>query len=127
MFACKCCNALLILQVHSENICVLLGAWNEMASNPGVYVDLVNKNINISSTAKDEIERDLHRSLPEHQAFQSEMGIGALRRVLVAYAARNPQIGEIQTVCTLAAILSKSKPKYQNNLFIYNNYTVVGQ
>lgn len=65
-----------------------------MASNPGVYVDLVNKNINISSTAKDEIERDLHRSLPEHQAFQSEMGIGALRRVLVAYAARNPQIGE---------------------------------
>lgn len=89
-----------------------------MASNPGVYVDLVNKNINISSTAKDEIERDLHRSLPEHQAFQSEMGIGALRRVLVAYAARNPQIGEI---CTTQKQLVACRMMY--SLFYYYYYS----
>lgn len=71
----------------------ILGAANEMTINRGLYQHLVNQSIGKQTTANDEIERDLHRSLPEHIAFQSQVGINALRRVLSAYAWRNPQIG----------------------------------
>lgn len=62
--------------------------------NPDLYKSLVEQSLGKSCQANEEIERDLHRSLPEHPAFQSDTGISALRRILSAYAWRNPQIGK---------------------------------
>ena len=41
------------------------GALHELRANPGAYADYVKKSIENVTFAADEIERDLHRALPE--------------------------------------------------------------
>lgn len=65
-------------------------------ANPGMYEKLLEENKGRISTSTEEIEKDLHRSLPEYAGYQSQDGIGALRRVLQAYSFKNPELGYCQ-------------------------------
>ena len=65
-------------------------------ANPGYYDRLLAENKGRTSTSTEDIEKDLHRSLPEYAGYQSEEGISALRRVLQAYSFKNPELGYCQ-------------------------------
>ena len=62
-------------------------------ANRSTYALLLEANKGKTSQSTDEIEKDLNRSLPEYKAYQTEEGLGRLRRVLVAYSFRNPELG----------------------------------
>ena len=66
--------------------------------NPNVYRKYVHQSSLVETnhdTINEEIERDLYRALPDQKAFQDEVGIGSLRRLLRAYACYNPDVGSL--------------------------------
>ncbi|XP_049866927.1 TBC1 domain family member 9 isoform X2 [Pectinophora gossypiella] len=92
---------------------VFSGSILQKVQNKGLYEKLVNEALSSKNQANDEIERDLHRSLPEHPAFQNDVGISALRRVLCAYALKNPTIGYCQAMNIVASVLLIYCPEEQ--------------
>ncbi|KIM88226.1 hypothetical protein PILCRDRAFT_95565 [Piloderma croceum F 1598] len=74
-------------------------------ANPGVYQRTLDENKGRTTTSTEDIEKDLHRSLPEYAGYQDEEGIAALRRVLQAYSFKNPELGYCQAMNILAAAI----------------------
>lgn len=72
---------------------------------PSLYTDTLTKFNGRESLAIDEIEKDLNRSLPEYAGFQSQEGIGRLRRVLTAYSWVNEEVGYCQAMNIVVAAL----------------------
>ncbi|KAI9002153.1 rab-GTPase-TBC domain-containing protein [Hyaloraphidium curvatum] len=68
----------------------------------GEYAALVAALEGWSDPALGEIEKDVRRSHPDHPGFRSRAGVDALRRVLGAYAARNPGVGYAQAMNLVA-------------------------
>ena len=51
-----------------------------------------------------QIEKDLRRTFPDHEVFESDEGISTLRRVLVIYSWLNPEVGYCQSMNFIAAL-----------------------
>ncbi|CAG0921266.1 unnamed protein product, partial [Notodromas monacha] len=99
-------------RLRGELWLVFSGALNDLVSQPGEYRKCFSEGAAAGDALTlDEIERDVKRSLPEHPAFRESadegggQGIGALRRVLTAYAWRNPAIGYCQAMNIIASVL----------------------
>ncbi|KAJ2984164.1 hypothetical protein NQ176_g152 [Zarea fungicola] len=73
--------------------------------SPNQYAETLAKFEGQESLAIDEIEKDLNRSLPEYPGFQSEEGIGRLRRVLTAYSWVDTDVGYCQAMNIVVAAL----------------------
>ncbi|KAL4937331.1 putative GTPase-activating protein [Aspergillus oleicola] len=84
---------------------VASGSLNLRLRSPKLYEETLSKFEGQESLAIDEIEKDLNRSLPEYAGFQSEEGIGRLRRVLTAYSWTNAEIGYCQAMNIVVAAL----------------------
>lgn len=67
-------------------------------ANHGLYDSILKTHKDEISLSMDDIEKDLHRSLPEYAAYQTTEGIDRLRRVLTAYSWKNPDIGYCQAM-----------------------------
>jgi hypothetical protein len=81
------------------------GAFYLRLQKPKLYQETLAKHEGQHSVAIDEIEKDLNRSLPEYAGFQSEEGIGRLRRVLTAYSWTNTEVGYCQAMNIVVAAL----------------------
>jgi len=84
---------------------ILSGSAYRLSSKKGYYQYLLKKFESQQSHAKDEIEKDIHRSFPGHVFYKNASGREALQRVLLAYSWMNPKLGYCQSMNFITALL----------------------
>ncbi|RKP26835.1 hypothetical protein SYNPS1DRAFT_21482 [Syncephalis pseudoplumigaleata] len=92
-------------QLRGEVWELCCGAMYHRCMYPDQYAQLLKDHEGVMSLSIEEIEKDLNRSLPEYPAYQSPEGIETLRRVLVAYAWKNPKLGYCQAMNIVVSAL----------------------
>eukprot|EP00457_Paulinella_chromatophora_P000793 gb/GEZN01000793.1/.p1 GENE.gb/GEZN01000793.1/~~gb/GEZN01000793.1/.p1 ORF type:complete len:1164 (+),score=208.04 gb/GEZN01000793.1/:123-3614(+) len=82
------------------------GSDSSVVSRNKYYSDLLRRSeCDVQSDVQADISKDVHRTLPTQTYFQRPAGKAALRRVLTAFAAHNPDIGYCQGLNFLAGAL----------------------
>ncbi|KAI9095959.1 rab-GTPase-TBC domain-containing protein [Phlyctochytrium arcticum] len=92
------------VKIRGDMWMICAGAWFSRPE-PDYYQRMIVSHQDEKSMFAEEIEKDVRRSLPEHPAYQSPIGIDALRRLLTAYSWRNPAIGYAQALNIISAVL----------------------
>ncbi|CAE7666013.1 TBC1D9, partial [Symbiodinium microadriaticum] len=70
------------------------------------YSDLVDRiNEDLNAKVRDDIDKDLLRTFPDHDYFRSGCGLATLCRVLSAYALHNPEVAYCQSLNFIAGTL----------------------
>lgn len=61
--------------------------------------------VEASPSAVNDIEKDIRRTFPDNQKYETQLGLNMLRRVLVAYTVHNPAVGYCQSMNFISALL----------------------
>ena len=72
---------------------------------PNLYQSLLKEKAHLANPDMDAINKDLRRTFQNHANFVDEQGVAALKRVLVAYAWKNPKVGYVQSMNFVVALL----------------------
>ncbi|KAF9179235.1 TBC1 domain member 9 [Haplosporangium sp. Z 11] len=94
-----------ITETFRPQLWMVLSGASYFRSGDDSYRLNLQESVDKMSPVLGEIEKDVMRSMPEHPAYQSAIGLGAMRRVLGSYAWRNPSIGYAQSMNIVASVL----------------------
>ena len=108
---------------------VLSGSTERQAAHKaGYYAELVRKAEVEGAGCRTEIEKDLRRTFPDNHLYESEEGLGMLRRVLLAYSLHNPTVGYAQSmnfICALCLLFMDEEQAFWLLTFIVEELTCI--
>jgi Rab-GTPase-TBC domain len=99
-------STVIVLQVWFE---VSGAAARAQKFPPRFYDDLLKTGAPVD--VSEDIVKDIDRTYPGHTFFEHEVNMGALQRLLTAFAVRNPEIGYCQSLNFVAGMLLLHLPE----------------